>query len=242
MRLLCRQSTTAAASSARLSASTFTRGSPSRPSVRPSTWLSTSVAHALLPAGRAPWRRAAPGSSAASGEMCGSRPLRGGGDQIDRDGRGRVLLLQLLHVVLERGRPAPCWSGRDWSRRSWPHCRAPARSWSESFGSGAVVADGRPWKYLSSANAWPISAEPITLPSCSIRLPCAWSGKTTPRDAGHGQRIDEAGDQRQADRAGRGRGGFLSTWSSLLRRGASAVTTRSIALMPMNGRMMPPSP
>src|SRR5215813_4613338 len=36
-----------------------------------------------------------------------------------------------------------------------------------SFGSGAVVADGRPWKYLSLLNSWPISAEPITLPSRS---------------------------------------------------------------------------
>src|SRR4030081_90386 len=49
-----------------------------------------------------------------------------------------------------------------------------------SFGSGAVVADGRPWKYLSSLNSCPIRAEPTTLPSLSIRLPCACFGKITP--------------------------------------------------------------
>src|SRR5215472_5646606 len=45
-----------------------------------------------------------------------------------------------------------------------------------SFGSVSVVADGRPWKYLSLVKFWPISAEPITLPSFSIRLPFAWRG------------------------------------------------------------------
>src|SRR5215475_5350819 len=34
-----------------------------------------------------------------------------------------------------------------------------------SFGSVSVVAEGRPWKYLSVAKFWPISAEPMTLPS-----------------------------------------------------------------------------
>jgi hypothetical protein len=43
----------------------------------------------------------------------------------------------------------------------------------ESFGSGATVADGRPWKYSSLVNCWPISVDPMTLPPCSIRLPCA---------------------------------------------------------------------
>ena len=36
-----------------------------------------------------------------------------------------------------------------------------------------VVADGRPWKYLSDEKFCPISADPITLPSFSIRLPFA---------------------------------------------------------------------
>src|SRR5579871_2676122 len=42
-----------------------------------------------------------------------------------------------------------------------------------SFGSGSVVAEGRPWKYFSDVKFWPISAEPITLPSFTIRLPFA---------------------------------------------------------------------
>src|SRR6478752_1103997 len=47
----------------------------------------------------------------------------------------------------------------------------------ESAGSAADVADGRPWKYLSSLNSCPINEDPITLPSRAIRLPCAWVGK-----------------------------------------------------------------
>ena len=36
-----------------------------------------------------------------------------------------------------------------------------------------VVADGRPQKYFGSSNGWPISAEPTTLPSFTMRLPLA---------------------------------------------------------------------
>ena len=43
-----------------------------------------------------------------------------------------------------------------------------------SFGSGVLVAEGRPWKYFSSLNCWPIRAEPTTVPSRSIMLPLAW--------------------------------------------------------------------
>src|SRR5260370_35994215 len=46
----------------------------------------------------------------------------------------------------------------------------------ESAGSGAVVAEGRPWRDLSSLTSCPIRAEPTTLPSLSIRLHCAWFG------------------------------------------------------------------
>src|SRR5262249_41719855 len=42
-----------------------------------------------------------------------------------------------------------------------------------SLGSAAVVAEGRPWKYLSLSNCWPISSEPTIVPLLSIRLPCA---------------------------------------------------------------------
>ena len=34
--------------------------------------------------------------------------------------------------------------------------------------------------FLSAQNSCPISAEPTTLPSLSIRLPCACFGKITP--------------------------------------------------------------
>src|SRR5262249_10800733 len=46
-----------------------------------------------------------------------------------------------------------------------------------SLGSVSVVAEGRPWKYLSPANTWPIRAEPTTLPSRSMRLPFACQGR-----------------------------------------------------------------
>ena len=62
-------------SSARLSSSTLTRGSPSRPKVRPCDLAVDQRRGRAPPAGRAPWRPAAPGKSAASGEMSGSRPL-----------------------------------------------------------------------------------------------------------------------------------------------------------------------
>jgi len=42
-----------------------------------------------------------------------------------------------------------------------------------------LVAEGRPWKYLSSAKTWPISSEPTTVPSRVIMLPRAWYGNST---------------------------------------------------------------
>jgi hypothetical protein len=67
-----------------------------------------------------------------------------------------------------------------------------------SLGSGAVIADGRPWKYFGSVKFWPISAEPMTLPSFSIRLPPA-------SDAGHRQWQRDAGQQgKQHDQHDRG--------------------------------------
>ena len=36
------------------------------------------------------------------------------------------------------------------------------------------MAEGRDQKYLGSVNGWPISAEPTTFPSWTIRLPSAW--------------------------------------------------------------------
>ena len=45
------------------------------------------------------------------------------------------------------------------------------------YGKGAV-ADGRPQKYFGSSNGWPMSCEPSTLPSFTIRLPLAWWGNS----------------------------------------------------------------
>src|SRR5262245_50504684 len=47
-----------------------------------------------------------------------------------------------------------------------------------ALSANGLVADGRLQKYLGSSNGCPISAEPTTLPSFTIRLPLAWNGKT----------------------------------------------------------------
>src|SRR6187402_2700861 len=46
-----------------------------------------------------------------------------------------------------------------------------------SAGSAPLVADGRPWKYLPDVNDCPMSSDPMTLPSRTIRLPCDCFGK-----------------------------------------------------------------
>ena len=86
-------------SSARLSFSTLTRGSPMTPTNRPSVFASTSwrTCCSVRPralATRGTWNRAP------AGVMSGSRPLAGGGHQIDRYRRVRVFGLQFLGVFL----------------------------------------------------------------------------------------------------------------------------------------------
>src|SRR5215813_13871841 len=101
--------------------------------------------------------------------MCGSSPLP---EAVTRStGTGAVL----------PGSAARSPSTRDWT--------ALIRSglvglWFEpdeeaALYANGVVADGRPQKYFGSSNGWPMSAEPTTLPSLTIRLPLAWCGNTT---------------------------------------------------------------
>ena len=47
----------------------------------------------------------------------------------------------------------------------------------ESLGSVSLVAEGRGWKYFALAKFWPISEEPTTTPSFTIRLPLACWGR-----------------------------------------------------------------
>ena len=58
---------------------------------------------------------------------------------------------------------------------------------------------------------------------------------------GHGQRIGKPCDQRQQDQHDDGGADFFQHGVSPQTR-CKALTTRSIALMPMNGMMMPPTP
>ena len=103
----------------------------------------------------------------------GVEAAAGCGHQVHRDRRGRVFLLEAIDSSRDPLRQRFAGRARGSSPSNWRRCRARRPSCVESLGSGALVADGRPWKYLSSANSWPIKAEPITLPSFSIRLPCA---------------------------------------------------------------------
>ena len=59
--------------------------------------------------------------------------------------------------------------------------------------ANGAVADGRLQKYFGSENGWPISSEPSGLSSRSIRLPLAACGNSDLREAGHDQRVDDAG-------------------------------------------------
>src|SRR5215470_327697 len=46
------------------------------------------------------------------------------------------------------------------------------------YGLGEV-AEGRLQKYFGSSKGCPMRDEPTTLPSCTMRLPLAWRGKTS---------------------------------------------------------------
>ena len=88
------------ASSARLSASTLTRGSPRRPRKRPSMLLVDELTHASSGrlralATRGTWK------SAASGEMCGSRPLAEVVTRSIGTGADGFSCLQLVDVGLD---------------------------------------------------------------------------------------------------------------------------------------------
>ena len=69
----------------------------------------------------------------------------------------------------------------------------------ESLGSVAVVADGRPWKYLSLvellADQRGADDRAVALDQAALRL----IGKNDFGDAGHRQRIGEPGDEREGD-------------------------------------------
>ena len=119
--------------------------------------------------------------------MCGSRPLPEAVTRSTRHRRAGVLRLRRCGVRRRCGRSAWRWSGRGWSR------------WSRRRRSRRPPPRGGRGNSCSPVKPWPISSEPITLPSRSIRLPLAWRGKDGLGDAGHGQRIGEAGEDGQHD-------------------------------------------
>src|SRR6476620_9274741 len=78
---------------------------------------------------------------------------------------------------------------------------------------------------------------PILLDQAALRL----IGKDHAGDARHGQRVEEASDYREGEDEHQRRAYFFQHGPSPHAR-CKALTTRSIALMPTNGMMMPPSP
>src|SRR5271167_1376716 len=101
--------------------------------------------------------------NAASGEMCGSRPEA---DVVTRSAGTGADGFSCFSFSI-----SPCTRSTsallDGPRFEPPEFAAlygAATVLVASLGSGAVVADGRPWKYLSAVKAWPISSEPTTLP------------------------------------------------------------------------------
>ena len=119
-------------------------------------------------------------NSAAAGVMSGSRPLA---EVVTRSTGTGVLGFSAAASPSRPspGRPAPWRSGRGWSRPSWRHCRAPGRSWSRRSGRCRWSRTAGRGNTCRRVKFWPISAEPTTLPSCSIRLPLACAGNSTAR-------------------------------------------------------------
>src|SRR5258705_6712533 len=158
----------AARSSARLSLSTLTRGSPRTPKVRPVVLFATtprtvSSATPRVLATRRIWY------SAAATLMSGSRPLP---DAVTRStGTGALLSGSASRSALMRSFTASASAGL---RGPWfePDEAMPL------YGCGDV-ADGRLQKYFGSSNGWPISSEPTVLPAAVLRLPLAARGNAS---------------------------------------------------------------
>ena len=164
------------ASSARLSASTLTRGSPRKPELAALGVRGDQRATVRGGRGRARARRGGTWQCAAAGLMCGSSPLP---EAVTRStGIGRVVVrvggARARRRAPSPRRPAPGWAGP----RFEPDDAAAL------YASGAV-AESRPQKYFGSSNGWPMSAEPTTLAVLrTIRLPLAWRGKAACAIAG----------------------------------------------------------
>src|SRR6266536_4314607 len=78
----------------------------------------------------------------------------------------------------QRIAPAFCWTAM--TNTGFVGPRLDALELAALYGCGvplaSMVDDGRPWKYLADVKFWPISDEPMTLPSFSLtRLPSARS-------------------------------------------------------------------
>ena len=184
---------------------------------------------------RGTWNRAA------SGEMCGSRPLPEVVTRSIGTGADGFSSLSFSTSPLTRSISA-LLVGPRFEPPSSRHCRARRRSWSESFGSGAIVADGRPWKYLSLGEDLSDQRRAddlaVLLDQAALRL----VREDRPRRCRSwpADRARPVMSVRATMNTIAGRISFNMTASPQAR--CRAVTTRSMALMPMNGMMTPPTP
>ena len=213
------------ASSARLSSSTFTRGSPRKPSQRSSVWAATSVAHLRL-------GQVAGGGDAGDLELGRGRadvrvePAARRGDQVDGH---RALAAQLLDAGLDpvdQGGAGRAEVGAAGGRGVVAV---------GAGGRGARVEVGRAGEVLADQRRADDGAVADQQAAAGL------VGEEQAGEAGDGQRIGEAGEHGQAEEHDQG-GAELGQHGWFPQARPTAVTARSISLMPTNGTTIPPRP
>ena len=189
-------------------------------------------AHAVLRRGRVP------SATRSDLEQRGRRrdvrveAAAGCGDQVDRHAARRRPRRSALSPAHAPPRPAPGWSARGWSRSS---CRPRSRRPRRTGAGGSTPGRRTPGRSARSRS---------TSPSPTIRLPFACVRKDRLRDAG-----DRRADRRCRSAASSaaimtnaGRSSCSMARFSCAQTRPRPVIARSIALMPTNGTISPPSP
>ena len=88
---------------------------------------------------------------------------------------------------------------------------------------------------------WPIRGEPMTVPFADQQAAAGLVGEDEAGQARDGQRVGEAREHGQAEEHDQG-GAELGQHDGFPQARPTAVTARSISLMPTNGTTIPPRP
>ena len=132
-------------------------------------------------------------------------------------------------------------SARGFEPPSWPRCRALRTSWSVlRVGARSSPTAGR-GNICGPVKFWPISAEPMTLPSVYDQAAIGLLREQEPARC-RSWRADRRGRSGRHATSITMAGRIWLSMAGLLHARPTAVTMRSISLMPMNGTMMPPRP